>query len=208
MFLQFTPEGSRKALDHFRQAIELDPDYALAYAGVGYVYAVGAGTHEAPGEAMRKAREASLQALKLDEALPQAHFSLALVKWWSDWDWMAAEAEFKRALELDPNYAIYRAVYSDFLSTQERFTEAIAQARRAQELDPISVYVSSALAKVYFNARNYDRALEAYRQMKANHPREVSLNLLYGLEAALLGVHWNSLPPERKAELKREAQDS
>jgi serine/threonine-protein kinase len=165
MFLQLTPEGSRKALDHFRQAIDLDPDYALAYAGVGYVYAVGAGTYEEPAEAMRKAREASLQALKLDEALPQAHFSLALVKWWFDWDWTAAEAEFKRAIDLDPNNAIYRAVYADFLSTQERFTDAVAQAQHAQELDPISVYVSSALAKVFYLSRQYDRAFEAYRQM-------------------------------------------
>src|SRR5215510_5793930 len=165
MFLQLTPEGASKALDHFHHAIELDSDYALAYAGVGYVYAVGAGTYEEPGEAMRKAREASLQALKLDDALPQAHFSLALVKWWFDWDWTAAEAEFKRAIDLDPNNAIYRAVYSDFLSTQERFTDALAQAQLAQELDPISVYVSSALAKVFYISRQYDRALEGYRQM-------------------------------------------
>jgi eukaryotic-like serine/threonine-protein kinase len=174
MFLQLTPEGSRNALDHFRQAIELDPGYALAYAGVGYVYAVGAGTYEEPAEAMRKARQASLQALKLDEALPQAHFSLALVKWWYDWDWPAAEAEFKRAIELDPNNAIERAVYADFLSTQERFTDAIAQAQRAQELDPISVYISSAVARVYYNSRQYDRALEGYRQMlelDPNSPR-------------------------------------
>ena len=165
MFLQLTPEGSSKALDHFRHAIELDPGYALAYAGVGYVYAVGAGTYEEPGAAMRKARQASLQALKLDEALPQAHFSLALVKWWYDWDWTAAEAEFKRAIELDQNNAIFHAVYSDFLSTQERFTEAMSQAQRAQELEPLSVYISSALAKVWYNSRQYDRALEGYRQM-------------------------------------------
>src|SRR5262245_51801386 len=165
MFLQLSPEGSRKALDHFNHAIKLDPDYALAYAGVGYVYAVGAGTYEEPGEAMRKARQASSQALKLDEDLPQAHFSLALVKWWFDWDWTAAEAEFKRAIELDPSNAIERAVYADFLSTQERFTDAMAQAQLAQELDPISSYVSSALAKVFYNSRKYDRALEGYRQM-------------------------------------------
>jgi len=165
MFLELTPEGASKALDHFHHAIELDPGYALAYAGVGYVYAVGAGTYEEPGEAMRKARQASLQALKLDEALPQAHFSLALVKWWFDWDWTAAEAEFKRTIDLDPNNAIYRAVYADFLSTQERFTDAMAQAQHAQELDPISVYVSSVLAKVFYISRQYDRALEGYRQM-------------------------------------------
>jgi eukaryotic-like serine/threonine-protein kinase len=170
MFLQFTPEGSRKALEHFRQAIEIDPDYALAYAGICYVYAVGAGTYEEPGEAMRKARQAALQALKLDEALPQAHFSLALVKWWADWDWTAAEAGFKRAIELDPNNASFRALYADFLSTQERFPDAIAQAQRAQELDPISVYVSSVQVKVYFNARQYDRALESYRQMSELEP--------------------------------------
>ena len=170
MFLQFTPEGSRKALEYFRQAIDLDPDYALAYAGVCYVYAVGAGTYEEPGEAMRKARHAALQALKLDEALPQAHFSLALVKWWADWEWTAAEAGFKRAIELDPNNANFRALYADFLSTQERFPDAIAQAKRAQELDPISVYVSSVQVKVYYNARQYDRSLESYRQMSELEP--------------------------------------
>jgi tetratricopeptide (TPR) repeat protein len=170
MFLQFTPEGSRKALEHFRQAIDIDPDYALAYAGICYVYAVGAGTYEEPGEAMRKARHAALQALKLDEALPQAHFSLALVKWWADWEWTAAEAGFKRAIELDPNNANFRAVYADFLSTQERFPDAITQAQRAQELDPISVYVSSVVVKVYYNARQYDRALESYRQMSELEP--------------------------------------
>jgi eukaryotic-like serine/threonine-protein kinase len=165
VFLQFTPEGSRKALEYFHQAIDLDSGYALAYAGIGYVYAVGAGTYEEPGEAMRKAREASLQALKLDEDLPQAHFSLALVKWWFDWDWTAAEAEFKRAIELDPSNALERAVYADFLSTQERFTDAMVQAQHAQELDPISAFVSSAQAKVFYNSRKYDRALEAYRQI-------------------------------------------
>ncbi|MCI0388897.1 MAG: tetratricopeptide repeat protein [Acidobacteria bacterium] len=83
----------------------------------------------------------------------------------SVYNWMAAEAEFKRAIELDSKNAIFRAVYADFLSTRERFTEAIAQAQRAQELDPISVYVSSSLAKVYYNSRDYDRALEGYRKM-------------------------------------------
>jgi eukaryotic-like serine/threonine-protein kinase len=163
-FMQFTQEGMRKALDYFHQAIALDPDYALAYAGVGYVYAVAASQYEEPGEAMRKARQAALRALELDEALPEAQFSLALVKWWADWDWPAAEAGFKRAIELNPNNATWRAVYADFLSTQERFTEAVAQAKRAQELDPLSVYVGGALAKVYYNARQYDRALEGYRQ--------------------------------------------
>ncbi len=162
--MQFTAEGMSKALDHFRQAIALDPGYALAHAGVGYVYAVAASQYEEPGEAMRKAREASLQALKLDEALPEAHFSLALVQWWADWNWPAAEAGFRRAIELNPNNATWRAVYADFLSTHERFDEALAQARRAQELDPLSVYVSSSLAKVYYNARQYDSALAGYRQ--------------------------------------------
>jgi eukaryotic-like serine/threonine-protein kinase len=164
-FMQFTPEGMRKALDYFQQATTLDPGYALAHAGVGYVYAVAASQYEEPGETMRKARQAALQALKLDEALPEAHFSLALVKWWADWDWPAAEAGFRRAIELNPNNATWRAVYADFLSTHERFPEALAQAQRAHELDPLSVYVSSALAKVHYNARQYDRALAGYRQM-------------------------------------------
>jgi serine/threonine-protein kinase len=207
LFLQLTPEGSRKALDHFNQAIELDPGYALAYAGVGYVYAVGAGTYEEPGEAMRKAREASLQALKLDEALPQAHFSLALVKWWFDWDWTAAEAEFKRAIELDPNNAIFRAIYADFLSTHERFTEAIAQGYRAQELDPVSVNVNSALARVFYNYRQYDRAIEGYRQMLELAPDSARGRRELGLALLQQGKHAEALAVLREAVARKPDPD-
>ncbi len=207
MFLQLTPEGSRRALDLFHQAIKLDPNYALAYAGVGYVYAVGAGTYEEPGEAMRKAREASLQALKLDEALPQAHFSLALVKWWADWDWAAAEAGFERAIELDPNNAIFRAVYADFLSTQERSAEAIAQARRAQELDPISVYVNGAMAKVYYNSRQYDRALEGYRQTLELDPDSTRGRRDLGLALLQRGLYAEALDALRQAAARKPAPD-
>jgi serine/threonine-protein kinase len=163
-FMQFTPEGISKGLDHFHQAIALDPGYALAYAGIGYVNAVASSQYQEPHEAMLRARQASLRALELDETLPEAHFALALVKWWADWNWPAAEAGFRRTLELNPNNATMRAVYSDFLSTQERFTEAMVHAQRAQELEPLSIYVNSVLAKVYYNARQYDRALIAYRQ--------------------------------------------
>jgi len=169
-FLQFTPEGIRKGLEHFQQAILLDPNYAPPYAGIGYAYAVASSQYEQPGEAMRKARQASLRALELDEALPEAHFAMALVKWWADWDWPAAEAEFKRAIELNPINGTMHAVYSDFLSTQERGAEALAHAQRAQELDPLSVYVSNTLGKVYYNTRQYDRALAAYRRTLEMYP--------------------------------------
>ncbi|MBI1762565.1 MAG: protein kinase [Acidobacteria bacterium] len=163
-FMQFTAEGSGKALGQFEQAIALDPNYAPAHAGIGYVYAVASGQYENPREAMRQARQAATRALALDDTLPEAHFALALVNWWADWDWPAAETGFRRALELAPNNATIRAVYGEFLSTQGRFPEATAHAQRALTLDPLSVYVSSALGKVYYNARQYDRALAAYRQ--------------------------------------------
>ncbi|HKQ79948.1 MAG TPA: protein kinase [Blastocatellia bacterium] len=164
IFLQFSPDGIRRGLEYFNQAIALDPNYAPAHAGIGYAYALAASQYESPGEAMARARQASLRALQLDESLPEAHFSLALVKWWADWEWAAAENEFRRALELNPNHATARAVFSDFLAAQERFEEAYEQAGRALKLDPLSIYASGAMGKALYYARDYDRAFAVYQK--------------------------------------------
>ncbi len=198
-FLQFSADGIRKGLEYFNQAIALDPNYALAYAGIGYAYAVAASQYEKPGEAMGRARQASFRALQLDETLPEAHFSLALVKWWSDWEWAGAENEFRRAMELNPHHAIARAVFSDFLTAQGRFEEALEQAERALELDPLSLYVNGAMGKALFHARQYDRALAAYQKTLELDPDSARTHRNLGRVLLQQGKYSEAIAELRKA---------
>ena len=198
-FLQFSPDGIRKGLDYFNQAIALDPNYAPAYAGIGYAHAVAASQYETPGEGMARARQASLRALQIDETLPEAHFSLALVKWWADWEWATAENEFRRALELNPNHATARAVFSDFLTTQERFGEAFEQAERALELDPLSIYVSGAMGKALFHSRQYDRAFAAYQKTLELDPDSARTHRNLGRILLQQGKYSEAIAELRKA---------
>ena len=148
-FLQYNRASLYKAFDYFQQAIARDPQYALAHAGVADVYNELSSQHLAPSEALPKAKQAALRAVKIDDQLAEAHHSLAVVKWLGDWDWAGAEAEFKRALDLNPNAGTTYSVYAEFLLRLKRYEEALALARRAEELDPLSapirVMVGSAL---------------------------------------------------------------
>lgn len=148
---------------------------------------------------MARAREASLRALRIDETLPEAHFSLALVKWWADWEWAAAENEFRRALELNPNHATARAVFSDFLGTQERYAEAFEQAERALELDPLSLYVSGAMGKALFHARQYDRAFAAYQKTLELDPDSARTHRNLGRILLQQGKYLEAIAELRKA---------
>ena len=199
LFLQFSPDGIRKGLEYFNQAIALDPNYAPAYAGIGYAYALAASQYETPGEAMARARQASLRALQLDEALPEAHFSLALVKWWADWEWDAAENEFRRALELNPNHATARAVFSDFLAAQERFEESYLQAGRALELDPLSIYASGAMGKALYYDRQYDRAFAVYQKTLELDPDSARTHRNLGRVLLQQGKYSEAIAELRKA---------
>ncbi|HKQ73411.1 MAG TPA: protein kinase [Blastocatellia bacterium] len=163
-YLQSTQESLQKALDLFNEAIALDSRYALAHAGVADVYAELSGQYWPPDQAMRLAKQAALTAVALDEALPEAHYALAMVKWWGDWDWAGAEREFQRALELDSNFSTALAHYALFLAYQERFDEALRAARRAVELDPLSAHSNNKLTYVFLFARQYDRAIEQCRE--------------------------------------------
>jgi serine/threonine protein kinase/tetratricopeptide (TPR) repeat protein len=156
-----TDQDVRKALDLFEAAIDLDPGYALAWAGVADCYAVGGGQYlKVPwAEARMKSKAAAERALELDEAIAEAHNTLADTLFYYDRDWDGAEREFKRALELNPNYAIGHAWYSEYLSAMRRFDEAIAAAERARELDPLSPVMTHALAAALFAARRYEEVI-------------------------------------------------
>ena len=136
---KFTKEGLQKGLDYFNQAIAVDPNYALAYTGVGFYYVGANDWYQSPKEAMPKARDAARKALAIDDTLADAHLLLGTVAHWYDWDWATAEREYKRGIELNPNDPRPHEFYSWFLSTNmARADEAIAEAKKAQQLDPVS----------------------------------------------------------------------
>lgn len=160
-------EGIEKGIDYFRQAIEADPGYSLAYAGLAdsYNFLGAFGIAAAPpGETMLKARAAALKALDIDDSLPEAHTSLAFVKLYYDWDWAGAEQEFKRALELDPNYAPAHQWYSHLLMVRGRTSESIAAAKQALELDPLSLAANMNFGWQYHWARKPELAVQHLRR--------------------------------------------
>jgi len=162
---RWNTESFRLSLERYREAIEADPGYALAWAGLADSYATLGNTNAmAPAEAYVKAREAAERGLALDPSLAELHASLAYVHRFHDWDWARAERGFLRALELNPGYATGRRWYAQFLSGLGRHGEAIAEAERALELDPLSLVIHTAVGDVLFYARRYERAVSYYRR--------------------------------------------
>ncbi|MBA3768764.1 MAG: tetratricopeptide repeat protein, partial [Acidobacteria bacterium] len=155
----------KTAIDYFNRAIEKDPNYAQAYAGLADCYNVMGDFQVLPAnEAYSKARDATNKALAIDDTLAEAHTSRAWIKFAYDWDWPGAEQEFKRAIELNSNYATAHQWYAEYLSTMGRHEEAITEIKRAQELDPLSLIISSTAGWVFYNARQYDQAIVQLRQ--------------------------------------------
>ncbi len=157
---QATAAGLKKSIEYFQQAIEKDPGYALAYAGLADSYfSLGAGWIYLPAsEILPKAKAASIKALELDDTLAEAHVALGYAAFF-DWDWPGAEREFKRAIELNPNSGLSHDRYAIYLETRGRFNESMAEAQRAQELDPLSPEIVSGLGFVYLSARRYDESI-------------------------------------------------
>jgi TolB-like protein/DNA-binding winged helix-turn-helix (wHTH) protein/tetratricopeptide (TPR) repeat protein len=162
-----TPDGLKIALAYFNQALEEDPNYAQAYAGLADSYDL-LGDWEygvlAPDDAYPKAKGAASKALELDRTLGEAHTSLAFSFDVFDWDWAAAEGEFKRAIELNPGYATAHHWYAWHLSEMGRNDEAIAEMRKAENLDPLSLIISAEMAEILLVAHRNDEAIEQSRK--------------------------------------------
>jgi serine/threonine protein kinase len=159
-----TTADMRTALSYFQQAIEKDPDYALAYAGVGDVYIVSVSIGADPNDAVPKARAASEKALALDPTLARPHDDLGLVKMHYEYDLSGADAEFRKAFELDPSDASAHQWLSQSLSRRGGHAqEAIAEANRARELDPLSPIITYALGEAYIFSGQYDKGIEVER---------------------------------------------
>jgi Tfp pilus assembly protein PilF len=169
-----TADDLRRALDWFQRAVAIDARYALAYVGLADAHMLSATYADVPAkEAMTKAREAVLTALALDDQLPAAHAWLGIIQSEYDWDWMAAERQFRRAIELNPNYAYAHKLYAEYLSYVGRFDAAVTEARLARDLDPLSIVTNTLVGLALYRARQYDAALLALSQaieMDPNHP--------------------------------------
>jgi serine/threonine protein kinase/tetratricopeptide (TPR) repeat protein len=157
-----TPDSVKKGLECFQRAIALDANFAPAYTGIADSNIVDGGRFLAvqPNVAYSRAREAALKALELDDELAEAHTSYAAVLTDYDWDWIGAEREYRRAIELNPSYVTAHAWYAEHLSRMGRHEEAILEAKLARELDPLSLISNVIVAWILFFARRYDEAIE------------------------------------------------
>jgi len=161
----------RRGIEYFQEAVIRDPNYAAAYAGLADCYILLGLNGSAPREVMPKAKAAALKALEIDDALAEAHTSLAGVKTFYEWDWAGAEREFRRALELDPNYAPAHHWYANiFLDPQGRYQEAIAEMHLAQKLDPVNLIINTDLGYAYDLAGQDDKALAQYEKVLEMSP--------------------------------------
>jgi len=159
-----TSDGLKTSIDYFNQAIDKDPAYGPAYAGLADAYAVLPNYSRTPGkEAYPKAEAAAVKALEIDDKLAEAHIALANVRVWHKWA-KAAEPEFKRGLELNPNYSTGHQWYSIYLSVVGRHDEAILEMEKAKELDPFSIIINTELGCPYLYSRRYDRAIEYFTE--------------------------------------------
>jgi TolB-like protein/tetratricopeptide (TPR) repeat protein len=166
-----TGQGLQQAIVYFQQAIAVDPNYAPAFAGLSNTYALMPGYMLAPAaEYMPKAREAAVRALQTDDELPEAHVALALILENYDWDWNSAEKEYRRAIELNPNYATAHHWYAEFLTWQGRFDEALRESESARRLDPLSLIIAADRGAILYFARQYDRSIEQFQSVLEMDP--------------------------------------
>jgi eukaryotic-like serine/threonine-protein kinase len=171
-----TPETLDKARDYFNQAIEKDPNYALAYVGLADYYDVASEYSPVPSsEMLPKARAAAQKALALDDSLTEAHAVLA-DGYSTQWEWSAAEREFKRALELNPNSANTHKLYWLYLSSQGRHQEALAEIRNALRLDPLNLKYNENLGQEYEIGGEYDLAMQEFKKVVEMDPSFASVH--------------------------------
>jgi serine/threonine-protein kinase len=160
-----TPADIKKSVEYFQQAIDKDPAYGLAYAALAEGYILFASYHvELPQDAFPKARAAAQRAIAIDETLAEGHNALASIKDAYDWRFSEAEAEWQRAIALNPNYATAHQWYGEHLLEMGRYDEALAELKRAQELDPLSLIINVVLGEAYRVKREYDQAIEQQKK--------------------------------------------
>jgi len=181
---KYTKEGLEKANEYFREAIDIDPTYALAYAGMADSYFRLSSKHLPPRLTLPKAKAAAIRALEIDPTLPEAHASLGILKVRYDWDWQGAECEFEKAISLNPSYATAHLYYSSCLESQRRFEESLHHIKLAQELDPLSLQIMVGWGTLLWAMRRYNQALEKLQEAmemdRYYYPTHFALAVVHG----------------------------
>ena len=198
---QRTTESVRKGLEYFEEAVRLDPTHAPAHAGIADSCIVDGGRYLgiSPKNAYTRARAAAERAVELDDDLAEAHTSLAAVMTDYDWDWKGADREYSRAIELNPNYVTAHSWYAEQLSRMGRHDEAVAEARLARELDPLSLASSMIVAWILYFARRYDEALEQGRQTLELDPNYATVYRIMGWSYEETGDYEAAIESHRRA---------
>jgi len=196
-----TGDGARKAIEYFQQAIEIDPNYALAYAGLADAYQLlNLFADASPQEAFTKAKTAAKRALEIDETLAEAHTSLAQALFFYDRNYPEAQREYQRAIQLNPNYATTHQWYGvTYLAKMGRFDEAIAELKRAQELDPLSLPINADFGNTYIQARQYDKAIEQLRKTLEMDQSFYFAHALLGMAYQMKGDFQNAIAEYQQA---------
>jgi TolB-like protein/Tfp pilus assembly protein PilF len=176
-----TAEGYKKAVEYFEQALKKDPDYALVYIGLAAISNVSTTFGNVPpDEAYPKANEYANKALKIDSTLAEAYSIIGYVNTFYYWNWEKAEQNFKYALKINPNSSLIHIYYSFLLTGTGRHNEALYEAKRAQELDPLSSYINTEVALAYAYCGNLDKAIEEYNMTLAINPNYYYARLMLG----------------------------
>jgi serine/threonine protein kinase/tetratricopeptide (TPR) repeat protein len=197
-----TLDGMETGINFFKQAIDKDPRYGLAYAGLADAYALLADYNVlAAKEVMPSAKTAAMKALEIDATIPEAHASLGWAKLTLDWDWAGAEKEFQRSLELNPNYATAHQWYADYLTVMGRPDEAQASMKRAQQLEPVSLPISVAMASIFYYTHQNDQAIDQCRRAIVMDPQFVGGHVVLGRANEQKGAYAEAI-----AELKQALQ--
>jgi len=195
----------RKSIEYYQQALSIDPDYAVAYAGLADTYTALSDFYLPPREVMPKAIDAVGKALKLDDSLAEAHNALAWIHYTYDWDWPASEHEFRRAIELNPSFADAHHIYGLFLATMRRPVEAKAQIDRALQLAPFSGPVYNDASGVYWLSRDFDQAILLGKRGTEVDPQNAAIRLQLALAYSSKGEYAEAIA---QGEIGRKLDDS
>jgi serine/threonine protein kinase/Tfp pilus assembly protein PilF len=195
-----TGEDLRKAVSHFENAIEKEPNYALAYVGMADCYnLLSFYSNVPPAESFPRAKQAALKAIALDETLGEAHNSLAYATYRYDWDFAEGESEFKQAIELNPNYASARFWYGEFLISQGRFDEAFREMNLALELDPVSLIINSQFGLFYNYARQPEKTVRQVSKTLEMNPNFAHAHGMLSMAYAYLNKFTEAIAEGKKA---------
>ncbi|MEP7339360.1 MAG: tetratricopeptide repeat protein [Acidobacteriota bacterium] len=197
------PESEKRGLEYFQQAVKKDPEFALAYAGLAEIYtglaSFGTTFDVAPKELFQKAKAAASKAVELDSTLAEAHLSLAEIARVFEWDWNAAEREYKRAIELNPNFVPAHHFYAHHLVLMNRFEESLAESQRALALDPLDVGINFHLGWNYYNVRHYDQAEAQLKKTLGMNPNHSEARAILGLVYVQQGRYQEALAAIQKS---------